>query len=245
MGLPEDDPGVAIPLPELERIRSRTHLHETLKRLYSDEGGMECAVGDFFVDGRRGDQLVEVQTRNLAGLRPKVLRLLADGHRVLVVHPVALEKTIVRLARSGGAVLGRRRSPKRGRWTEAFAELVYLKEALAHPALEVQVVLTREEERRLPPGRRGRVRLDDRRLEEVLGVRIFQGPADWRRILPEGLPGRFGSAALARAMGEPRSRAQAVLYVLAAAGAVRRVARSRGGVMYERTGDAGEQDRGS
>jgi hypothetical protein len=223
------------PLPPLapgpERVRSRTHLHEALKRIYATGGGeTECAVGPFFVDARREGLLIEVQTANLSGLRPKLERLLAGGHRVLVVVPLAVEKEIVRLERRGGPVRSRRRSPRRGRWVEAFDELVFLKQTLAHPLLRVHLLLTAEEEWRVGGSRRYRVA--DRRLLRVVGGREFSSAGDWKALLPPGLPRPFQSRHLASALRVRRFRAQAMLYVLAAAGAVRRIGRDRRGVWF-------------
>jgi hypothetical protein len=131
---------------------------------------------------------------------------------------------------------GRRRSPRRGRWTEAFDQLVFLKGSLAHPRLAVHIVSTVEEEWRLAErrgGRRRRPRVIDRRLIALRGVREFSGPRSWASALPEGLPAPFQSAHLARALDEPRWRAQAMLYVLGQSGAVRAVGRDRGGVWWE------------
>jgi len=223
---------VAISLPEFNRIRSRTHLHEALKRLYAGDGKTEYPVGPFFVDGLRGDQLVEIQTGNLSGLRPKLERLLAEGHRVLVVYPACTRKVIVRQASRKGPEISRRRSPRSGPWTEAFDELVFLKGALAHPGLSVHIVLTSEEEWRLPRRRWRREVVTDRKLLEVVGVRVFEEKSDWLRILPPGLPRPFQSHHLAQALVEPRWRAQAMLYVLSQSGALRKVGRNRRGIEY-------------
>ncbi len=210
----------------------RTHLHETLKRIYAGEEETEFPLGSYFIDGRRGGRLVEIQTRNLAKLRPKLECLLGAGHRLLVVYPVAAEKVIVRQARRNGPPLSSRRSPRRRLWTEAFDELVFLKGTLGHPGLAVHIVLTSEEEWRLPPRRWRREVITDRRLLKLLEVRVFEEPRHWLRVLPPGLPLPFQSHHLARALGEPRRRAQAMLYVLSASGSVQVVGRDRRGIRY-------------
>jgi hypothetical protein len=71
----------------------------------------------------RGEQLIEVQTGNFADLRDK-LAVLLRVHPVLVLYPIAVEKWIVHLPVEGDAPISRRRSPKRGRVTDLFDELV-------------------------------------------------------------------------------------------------------------------------
>ena len=77
---------------------------------------------------------------------------LETAHDVRVVHPVPLEKWIVRVEADknvGGddeRVLGRRKSPLRGRVEDAFEELVSLRGLLAHPRFSLEILLTREEE---------------------------------------------------------------------------------------------------
>jgi len=80
------------------------------------------------VDIARGDEVVEIQTRGFGRLRPKLERLL-PAHRVLVVHPVAVERRVVRLDERG-EVVGARRSPKRDGPLAIFDELVFLPQAL-------------------------------------------------------------------------------------------------------------------
>ena len=67
----------------------------------------------FFVDIVRGDLLIEVQTRNFAAMKRK-LRELTVRHHVRLVHPIAREKWIVKLAQGYDSEVSRRRSPKRG-----------------------------------------------------------------------------------------------------------------------------------
>ena len=76
-------------------------LHASLKALYARPGDeLEAIREGYVVDLVRPDELVEFQTGNFASLRPKLTALL-EHHRVRVVHPVAVERTIVRIDRDG------------------------------------------------------------------------------------------------------------------------------------------------
>lgn len=55
-------------------------------------------------------------------MKRKLARRL-DGHAVCVVHPIAVEKRIVKVDEAGKAI-SRRRSPRRGAAVDLFGELV-------------------------------------------------------------------------------------------------------------------------
>jgi len=198
-------------------------LHASLKAWYAEPGDRE----EVPVDGRqidlvRGTTLIEIQTKSLGSLSPKLEALLGH-HRVVVVHPVGIEKWVVRLDDDGG-VIGRRKSPKRGRLEDAFGELVGLAKVLAHPNFSLEILLVAEDEvRRHEPGRVWRRKgwvIVERRLVNVLERRTFQGGTAFRDLLPAGLPAPFTTAQLAESLGIPRDLAQKMAYCLRAAGAL-------------------------
>ena len=193
-------------------------LHASLKRWYALPGDrIEVAVNGFVIDLVRGDLLIEVQTRGFSSMRAKVAALLARGHRVRIVHPIAIDTWIVKVD-DVGTLLSRRRSPRHGDPSDAFAELV---------------------ERRPPPGRspaRGRPRPDrvggaatsrprrpvappgwtvlERRLVEVVATLPIRGVTDLAALLPPGLPEPFTTEDLALGLGRPRRIAQQMAYCL-------------------------------
>ena len=112
---------------------------------------VEAGVDGFVVDVAGPDELVEIQTASFGSASRKLERLLAS-HRVVLVHPVPLEKWIVRVD-AEGRVLGRRRSPRRGQPIDLFDELVHIPALIAHADFRVELLLTREEEVRGPDPR--------------------------------------------------------------------------------------------
>ena len=58
-------------------------------------------------------EVVEIQTGSFSSLKRKLEALLPD-RPVRVVHPVAVEKWITKVAKDGTTFLSRRKSPKRG-----------------------------------------------------------------------------------------------------------------------------------
>ena len=131
--------------------------------------------------------LIEIQTRGFAGMRAKVLALLAAGHRVRVVHPIAVDRWIVQVDDDGG-LLGRRRSPRHGDLVDLAAELVTFPELLDDPGFEIEVLLTREEEvRRHDPKRCWRRHgwtVVERRLIDVLDRVTLARPGDLVCLAP-------------------------------------------------------------
>jgi hypothetical protein len=111
----------------------------------------------------------------------------------------------------------RRRSPRKGRLEDLFSEMVSFPQLLAHPNFSLEVVMVKAEETRRYEGkrrwRRGGWAIDGRRLLEVLGQRLFSDPADWRRLLPEGLES-FTATELAAATNTGGRLAQKMAYCL-------------------------------
>jgi hypothetical protein len=220
-----------------------TSLHAALKRWYARPGDeLEVNVDGFQVDLRRGNLLVEFQTRNFRSLKRKLYRLI-ERHPVRVVHSIAAEKWIVRLPGDGGPPLSRRRSPKRGRVEDVFAELVTFPELIAHPNLEFVVLLTHEEEvlRPLAPGngrraswRRRGWEICDRRLVDVVGQVLLSSAADFGRFLPEGMPEQFTNHDLVAASGLQLDVAQKASYCLRGMGLIECVGQRGRSLLFAR-----------
>jgi hypothetical protein len=212
-------------------------LHAALKRWYAREGDLiEEPVGGFVIDLVRGDLLIEIQTRGFSAMKRKLSALLGV-HAVHVVHPIAVEKLIVRIDDTG-EVLSRRRSPKRGAAVDLFAELVSFPDLIAHAGLSVEVLLIREEEVRRFDGTRAWRRkgwvIEERRLLDVVDSRTVSTPADLAAFLPAGMPPAFTTSDLADALGRPRRLAQQMTYCLRRAGVIEMVDKQRNTIVYSR-----------
>jgi hypothetical protein len=198
-------------------------LHASLKSWYAQPGDLfETVVDGFVIDIVREGLLLEIQTGGFASIRSK-LASLARAHRVRLIHPIAREKWIVKLAKDGGGAVTRRKSPKRGRVEDLFWEMVSFPQLLSHPNFSLEVVMTREEEARRYEGkRRWRKRgwaVVERRLLEVVDRRLFEEPAAWLALLPEGLES-FTTGDLAEAKGIRQTLAQKMAYCLRKVGAI-------------------------
>jgi hypothetical protein len=207
-----------------------TGLHAGLKAHYAQPGDLvEAKIDGYVVDLLRGEAIIEIQTHNFAAIRRKLERLTAT-RAVRLVHPVALERWIVRLATDGHKVTSRRKSPRRGSVAQVFTELVSFPELLSNANFTLEVVLVREEEvRTIDPTIRRRWgrdwRVTDRRLVEVVDSVTLACPQDCGQFLPPGLMQPFTTRDLARALGQPQALSQKMAYCLRRMGTVEAIGR--------------------
>ncbi|MFH0849608.1 MAG: hypothetical protein V1924_01565 [Candidatus Bathyarchaeota archaeon] len=192
-------------------------LHNQLKDLYAGEGDqVEATVEGYIVDVVKDGVLIEVQTGNFGSIRQKLLDLLRS-HRVRLVHPVPLNKWIIRVG-PGGEQVSRRRSPKRGRAEEVFDEMVYTPELASVPGFELEVAMVDAEELWADDGRgswrRRRWSIADRRLLSVQERHLFTCPADYLRLLPEQLHSGFTARELAQESRLSSGLSQKMVYTM-------------------------------
>ena len=210
-------------------------LHAGLKDWYRQEGDLvEAPLDGFVVDLIRNGLLIEIQTRGFSAMRRKFDRLL-DSHSMLLVHPIAAEKWIIKLDEDGGE-MSRKRSPKRGIAADVCQELVSFPSLLSHPNFTLEIALIGEEEVRRPDAkngwRRGGFVIEERRLVEVLDTIVLASPEALLDLLPDGLPEVFSTADLAAGLGRSRHLAQEVAYCLRVSGAAATVGRDKRGILY-------------
>ena len=213
-------------------------LHAALKAWYRRPGDrLEARVDSFHIDLRRRGRLIEIQTGGFSNIKRK-LTALVEKHAVRLVYPIAQEKWLVRLAADGATVLGRRKSPKRGRLLHLFRELVSFPQLLAHQNFSLEVLLIQSEEVWCDDGRgawrRKRWSLRDHRLIGVLSRQLFRSPSDFRALLPPELPEPFTNAELAEALQQPDRVAQQMTYCLRQMGAVALVGKRGNYLLYSK-----------
>lgn len=200
-------------------------LHAKLKRLYTEPGDcVEEKVGGYWVDICRGRDVIEIQTGSFGNMKRKLAALLED-RMVHIVHPVAVEKWITKIAADGETFLSRRKSPKRGSCYDLFDELVSFPQLLLNPRFSVEVVLVKEEEMRCEDGRgswrRKGTSIKDHILLEVAGREVFREGRDFLRLLPQGWTGPSTNKELAKALKQPYFRIARMTYCLSRMDAIR------------------------
>jgi hypothetical protein len=193
-------------------------LHAALKNYYTLPGDQqEVPVGGYLIDVLSGDMLIEIQTGNFSAMKSKLPALL-EQHPVLLVHPIAVEKWIVRLGENGKTIESRRKSPRRGKAVDVFWEMVRIPHLINHPNFALEVLLVRAEELRRNDGkgswRRGGWSIADHRLLEVVDRIRFRSADDFRKLLPAGLEQPFTTRQLAKALGIRVNQAGKMVYCL-------------------------------
>ncbi len=223
-------------------------LHRAIKAHYRERLAQqghsvaeEVPVGAFVADLCGGERIIEVQTGNFGALRRKLARML-DEHPVLVVHPIAVDRYLVRLSREGDGTFTRRRSPKHGSRLNVLDELVSIPDLLEHPNFELEIALIDEETvtEYSSKARRGRGgwRTRERHLLDIKGTERLRSTADLWHWLDADLNEPFGTTELAMALGCSREMARKYAYCLRAAGALQPVGKRGNALLYERCASA-------
>jgi hypothetical protein len=212
-------------------------LHAQLKDWCRRRGDrIEQVVDGFVVDLLRDDLLVEIQTGGFAPLRRK-LELLTRQHRVRLVAPVPIVRTIIRLSDEGER-LSARRSPRRGRIEDIFDRLVSIPSLLCRSQFELELLLTQQDELRVyrqgQAFRRHGWVVAGRRLVSVQQSVRIGCPDDAARLLPPSLPELFDTAQLAEAAAIERRLAQQMAYCLRAMGVLETTGKRGNAIVYRR-----------
>jgi hypothetical protein len=213
-------------------------LHSAIKKWYFLEGDkLEVKVDDFIVDIVRGDLLIEIQIANFSAIKPKLTRLLND-HKVRLVYPIPKEKWIVHKSTATGETYGRRRSPKKGRLSDLFSELIRIPSLFSKGNFSIEVLMIEVEEIWCNDGRgswrRKGASIEDRKLIRVFERRIFEHKADFLKVLPEDLSDPFSNRNLAKSLGIPVNQSRKMTYVLRKIGTITYVGKNRNQMLFAR-----------
>lgn len=193
-----------------------TSLHQQLKQYYvEDEERHELDLDGYRIDAIDHDErLIEIQCASLLAIRDKV-RKLTQSHRVIVVKPLAARKKLLKKARRNGKVVSRRYSPLRETLPWLFKELVHFTSAFPHPNLQLDVLLTEQEEIRVPAKRktwRRKHSVQDRTLVAVQETISVSSAEQLWTALNVDVPDVFTTAELATGAAMPRWLAQKAAY---------------------------------
>ena len=173
-------------------------LHRTLKFYFEpDETKHEIehhgAVADILGDGG----VIEIQTRSLGKLKPKLDRFLSDT-MVTVVHPIIETKRICRVDTETGESLPPRKSAKRGRASDALCEIGAIRQYLPNNNLTIILVFVDVIETRMLTGNKKVGRKKTQKLDciptSLNSTLVLQRREDYFALLPEDLPCEFSAA---------------------------------------------------
>jgi hypothetical protein len=198
-------------------------LHLEIKKAYSlPRDQFEVKLGNYIVDILRGNLVIEVQTKNFSALKEKA-QVLTKNHQLRLVYPLVEKKWITTVTKDH-VVLNRRRSPRKGRLTDLFGELVMIPDMIGEENFSLEVLFIDEEEVRCDDGkgswRRRGVSIKERKLLKVNDRILFQTKADYLKILPEGLNEVFTTRELAKLAKISVRTARQITYCLRKGGII-------------------------
>ncbi len=213
-------------------------LHSAIKKWYGQKGDkLEAKVDGFIVDIKRGDLLIEIQTANFSAIKPKLSHLL-NKHKVRLIYPIPKQKWIIHRSIATGETFGRRKSPKKGRVTDLFNELIRIPNLFAEDNLSIEVLMIETEETWINDGkgswRRKGTSIEDKKLIQVYETETFQNKMDFLKIIPENLPDPFSNRNLSESLGIPINQSRKITYSLRKMGAIAHVGNNRNQMLFTR-----------
>lgn len=196
-------------------INNEKSLHLFIKQWYAMPGDrLEAKVDKYIIDLVREDSLIEIQTKNFSAIGNK-LRDLVKYNKVMLVHPIAIEKYIVTTEGPEG-IITRRKSPKKGKLVDLFDELIRIPDLMVEDNFILEILMTKVEEIRCKDGkgswRRKGVSIMDRKLVEVVEKITFKEVKDFLIFLPQELPNNFTNKDLAKTLKVTVLKARKITY---------------------------------
>ena len=212
-------------------------LHAEIKHWYKTPNDkLETKVDDYIIDVLRDNLLIEIQTQNFSAIKKKLTRLLQNNNQVKLVYPIAKQKWIVHVTESGEFVR-KRKSPKKGKLTDLFYELVHAPRLIKDRNFSLEVLLIEEEEVRCKDGRgswrRRGVSTKDRKLLNVYDSIVFEDSQDFLRFLPKELEKTFTNKVLASKLGISVTLAQKITYCLRKMGTISIAGKKRNQLLFQ------------
>ena len=178
-----------VPPKNVIGTKSEYRLHGALKYYFQpDDRFHEIKVEGFICDAvsEDGSEIIEIQTRSFNRLKKKI-EILTRDNTVTVIYPMIAEKKVyVTYEESGETSV--RKSPKRHRAVDFFAELYSLRDFLGCPNLRFRLAVLKCDEFRTYKGSKdGRKPFQkpistERIPTELIEVIELNEPSDFRRF---------------------------------------------------------------
>lgn len=214
-------------------------LHAVLKNFYEpDTSFHEVKIGRFVADIHRGDEVIEIQTRNFNSIRKKLDKFL-ELYPVTIVYPIVYTKWLYWIDETTGEVSAGRKSPKRGTFYDVFYELYKIKTYLNNPNLHICLTLVDAKEYRVLNGygkdkKKGASRYD--RIPIALVDELYIGSTnEYSRLLPGSLPEIFSVKDYAKHAKIKIRYAQLAVNIFKYIGIIKQSGKSGRSFLYSRT----------
>lgn len=200
-------------------------LHATVKNyIEPDHSRHEIKLRSFVVDVFSDGHIYEIQTRQFGKLRSKLEAFLPE-YPVTIVYPIPARKWLLWIDPDSGEISKPRLSPKKGSHHDIYRELYRIKPFLSHPNLSIHILFIDLEEYRLLNGwsddrKKGSWR-NDRIPKNLVSEFLIDGPQDYRKLIPDGLPESFTSGDFSKASKISKPSSQIALNILVSLNVVR------------------------
>lgn len=183
---------------------NESSLHKSLKTLYCTiyDGQTEVkADGHIYDILTKKENVIEIQTKNLSKLLPKILDTIEKGRNIKLVHPVVITNRIILYDEEGNKI-SNRKSPKKGSIYDIFSELTGIYPVLLNPHFSLEIVEIQMIEERVQTqknvqskNKRRRFRKNwnkiNKKLDSILNTTRFNSKDDYLKLLPSTLPQEF------------------------------------------------------
>lgn len=189
---------------------NESDLHKTLKTLYCEiyDGKTEVNKDGHIYDiVTKNNNIIEIQTKNISKLLPKILDSIEKGYKIKLVHPVVISKTIL-LKEESGKIISKRKSPIKGSIYDIFKELTKIYPVLLQSDFSLEIVeinmieeRTKTEDPVQSKNKKRRYKKEwiktNKKLENIIDTRIFNSAENYINLLPKELPHPFCAKDLA------------------------------------------------
>jgi len=224
-------------MPKIGTLNEKS-LHADLKKYCCKKGDkFEVSLEGFVIDIIRKDLLIEIQTRNFGAMKNKLSKLLPN-HKIHLIHPIAINKWIIKQDPQNNKKEARRKSPKKGKKEHIFNELIYITHILNHPNLSLEVILIEEEEKRTYNHKKRHKRkkgwvTEERFLIQVVDTFIIKNVKDLLKLLPAEIPKHFTTTDIANRLKKDKKIAQKMAYTLNKIDLINKVGKKGNSILYE------------
>jgi hypothetical protein len=219
-------------------VLNEKSLHRQLIEYFSKSGDdYEMPFNKYFIDLVRGNDLFEIQTRNIFAIKKKLISL-SETNTVHLIHPLLTSKTIIKF-NMDGEIVSRRKSPKKNRVEDIFLELFRCGDLLPKDNLNLVLPFIEIEEIWKDDGkgswRRGKWSIIEKRLLNVTKVFKFSPIAELIDLLPSSLPDKFSNKDIANHLQLHINLARKISYTLRIGNLISLVEKHGNSNIYKRT----------
>lgn len=209
------------PTPGVGGLREKS-THRALKYYFlPEESRHEQKVGNFVADGLGEEGILEIQSRNLYTLLPK-LEAFLETYPVTVVYPVVVQAQILWLDPVTGEQVDSGKRTRRCGVNGVLPQLYGLRKLLSHPRLRIAAVTLTQRQLRLLDGRGKNKKIHATKLDNIPlsagEILWLDASEDYAQLLPASLPQEFSAQELAKAMRIPKKDAASLTGVYGALG---------------------------